>query len=628
MGSLPFVLSLVVVLHLCSAEGSSEVGALMALKRALDPQGRALASWAPMAEPCGGGFEGWRATRAEGGEIPREIGTLAELTDLYLNVNNLSGGIPVEFGNLGSLQVLQLCYNQLTGSIPTQLGLLKKLNVLALQSNRLNGAIPATLGDLSQLIRLDLSFNHLFGSIPTKLAQLPELVYLDLRNNSLSGNVPSDLKRLQEGFQYENNTDLCGTGFNSLRTCTSADLLNPTRPEPFSAGVAPHAIPQSVNSAGRCDTNHCSHSLKSSSVAAISSVSIIALLGFIFGLIAFSRYRSRKQKRGSAPIISTNNSCRRSASSLINLDYSNGWDPLADGKSALGFSEEVSTSFRFNLEEVEFATQYFSEVNLLVKKSNSLAIYKGILRDGSAVVVKRISKTSCKSEEADFLHGLKIITSLKHENIVKLRGICCSRGRGECFLVYDFVCNGSLLQYLDVNGEENNLVLEWATRVSIIKGIAKGIQYLHSETLNKPSLIHQNISAEKILLDQNFKPLISSSGLHNLLADDVIFATLKASAAMGYLAPEYGTVGRFTEKSDVYAFGIIIFQMISGKRMTAELRLLAESGKLEDLIDGNLKGEYSKEEAAKLGRIALVCTSEDPNRRPTMEALLQEFGDI
>jgi serine/threonine protein kinase len=173
----------------------------------------------------------------------------------------------------------------------------------------------------------------------------------------------------------------------------------------------------------------------------------------------------------------------------VSLEYSNGWDPLADGRSGVGFSQEVSPSLRFNMEEVESATQYFSELNLLGKKSSNAkggggsfaATYRGTLRDGTPVVVTRLGKTCCKQEEAEFLKGLKLLAELRHDNIVGLRGFCCSRARGECFLVHDFVPNGSLSQFLDVGGEDGGggghgaHVLEWSTRVSIIKGIAKGI---------------------------------------------------------------------------------------------------------------------------------------------------------
>lgn len=153
-----------------------------------------------------------------------------------------------------------------------------------------------------------------------------------------------------------------------------------------------------------------------------------------------------------------------------------------------------------------------------------------------------------------------------------------------------------------------------------------GIGYLHGK---KPGLVHQNLSAEKVLIDRRYKPLLSDSGLHKLLADDIVFSMLKASAAMGYLAPEYTTTGRFTEKSDIYAFGMIIFQILSGKRKVAQLtRLAAESSKIEDLIDTNLGGKFSEPEAAKLGRIALLCTHETPSHRPSIENITQELSGL
>lgn len=129
-----------------------------------------------------------------------------------------------------------------------------------------------------------------------------------------------------------------------------------------------------------------------------------------------------------------------------------------------------------------------------------------------------------------------------------------------------------------------------------------------------------------MLVDRRYNPLLSDSGLHKLLANDVVFSILKASAAMGYLAPEYTTTGRFTEKSDVYAFGMIILQILSGKSNIAQLtRQAAESFRVEDFIDANLEGNFSESEAAKLGRIALLCTHESPNHRPTMETVMQEL---
>lgn len=670
------------------AADGGEVRALLALGAALDPTGRLLPSWAPGRDPCApppsGGFDGvacdgsgavanvslqgkglagtlppavaglrsltglYLHYNALRGGIPRELAALAALTDLYLDVNNFSGPVPPEIGAMASLQVVQLCYNQLTGSIPTQLGNLSRLTVLALQSNRLNGAIPASLGDLPLLARLDLSFNRLFGSIPVRLAQLPSLVALDVRNNSLTGSVPAELAaKLQAGFQYGNNSDLCGAGLPALRPCTPADLIDPDRPQPFSAGIAPQVRP----SDGRAPSTRA--------LAAVVVVAVALLAATGVGLLALSWRRWRRQRVAggspstvsggrcsteAAPSAAKASSARKSASSaLASLEYSNAWDPLADARGGLGlFSQDaLAQSLRISTEEVESATRYFSELNLLGrrgKKAGGLAgTYRGTLRDGTSVAVKRLGKTCCRQEEADFLSGLRLLAELRHDNVVALRGFCCSRARGECFLVYDFVPNGSLSQFLDVDvdadadnaGGGSGRVLQWSTRISIIKGIAKGIEYLHSTRTNKPALVHQNISADKVLLDYAYRPLISGCGLHKLLVDDLVFSTLKASAAMGYLAPEYTTVGRFSEKSDVYAFGVIVFQVLTGKSKVTTTHAQLPDNDVDELVDGNLQGDnYSAAEAAQLAKIGSACTSENPDQRPTMAELLQELSTV
>ncbi|KAD4178092.1 hypothetical protein E3N88_26683 [Mikania micrantha] len=666
------------VLLLLLNSSLAELSILIKIKSFLDPEGKTLTSWSPNAITyCGGSFEGVAcddlgqvmniSLQGKGlfgqippeigqlkslsglylhfnglhGEIPKQIADLTHLTDLYLNVNNLSGQIPPEFEKMANLQVLQLCYNQLSGSLPTQLGSLKNLNVLALQYNQLTGAIPASLGNLGALQRLDLSFNHLFGSIPMKIADAPLLQVLDVRNNTLSGNVPLVLKKLDDGFQYANNTDLCGSGFADLKVCNSSlNPENPNKPEPFgpqSKGITPKAIPQSAYVTG--DQSRSKPKSTSAGLAAILGA-LLSVMLLMVGIFSFIWYRRRKQRIGTAfessdSRISTDQFQgkeivnRRSASPLINLEYSNGWDPMSKSHTGSGFLQEMLESYVFNVDDVESATRFLSDSNLLGKSSFS-ATYRGILRDGSVVAIKRIAKTSCISDDTDFLKGLKILISLKHENLLRLRGFCCSKGRGECFLIYDYVAKGNLLQYLDVKGKSGNgNVLDWPTRFSIIKGIAKGIEYLHETKGKKPALVHQNISAEKVLIDQNNIPLLSGSGLHKLLADDIIFSTLKASAAMGYLAPEYTTTGRFTDKSDIYAFGILVLQIISGKtRIGLSIRQGAELCRFEDFVDANLDGKFTESEAVLLGKIALVCAHESPSSRPAIATVVQQLTNV
>ncbi|XP_061348265.1 LRR receptor-like serine/threonine-protein kinase GSO1 [Gastrolobium bilobum] len=687
MNSLLFLLPLFLLVAFPSPQpvhGNAEFRALMDLKSSLDPEDKLLESWTTDGDPCSGSFLGVACNEhhkvanislagralsgrlspavAElkclsglylnhnhlSGEIPREISNLNELVDLYLNVNNLSGSIPPEIGNLTSLQVLQLGYNQLVENIPEQMGSLKQLNALALENNSLTGQIPLSLGNLEMLRRLNLSFNNFSGVIPATLASIEHLEFLDIQNNSLTGTVPSALRRLREGFQGANNPGLCGAGFSTLRACKNNEFYVSQIGNSNNVSIynnPPENFPKPANSQLHCNQSHCSKSRRlSHTIIEASVITITITIIFIgAGFFIFVRYRRQRQRvrntsDSSEGQLSPNQPkefYRRSPSPLVNLEfYYNGWDSLADGQNASGLYNEYLNYFRFNVDEVESATQYFSEANLL-GKSKFLAVYKGVLRDGSLVAIRSISVTCCKTEEAELVKGLSILTSLRHENIVKMRGFCCSRSRGECFLIYDFATRGKLSQYLDMEDKAISLkkeeqathMLEWSMRVSIIRGIAKGIEYLHSNEASKPTIVHQNISVEKVLLDHQFNPLIMDAGLPKLLADDVVFSALKVSAAMGYLAPEYITTGRFTEKSDIYAFGVIILQVLSGKTtIGGSIRMAVESFRFEDFVDTNLKGIYSKSEAAILSKLAILCTNELPDQRPTMVELIQELS--
>ncbi|KAL9231086.1 hypothetical protein vseg_006349 [Gypsophila vaccaria] len=656
---------------------STEVEALIELKSYLDPHNKLLTTWVAGGDPCGGTFEGvacngnrnvanislqgrglagtlspvigklkWLSGiylhyNVISGVIPNQISELNYLVDLYLNVNNFSGGIPPQIAHMSNLQVMDLGCNSLTGSIPAEIGSLSKLSVLSLQYNQLDGSIPSSLGSLSLLKRLDLSYNRLSGPIPMTIANIQSLEALDVRNNSLSGVVPSSLKKLNAGFAYEYNSRLCGTGFTSLRACTAFDSGNVeiNTPEPFGLilnnQTQSTVEPKTTKLHTDCNTPGCSNPKKFPHVVIAVGLITGSIMFAAVIFLTFIRYRRQKQKVGttieaSESRISTDRHTdlhSKSPSPLVSLAYSSGWDPLADGLISGEFSQEALQNFRYNLEDVESATQYFLEANVL-GRGNFSTVYKGVLRDGSVVAIKSVNVASCKSEESEFVSGLNLLVTLRHQNLVNLRGFCCSRGRGECYLIYDFVPNGSLTKYLDVsNGSD--LVLDWSTRVQIIIGIAIGISYLHEENGSKPPLVHQNISAEKILIDEQFNPLILDSGLRKILADDTIFSALKVSAAMGYLAPEYITTGRFTEKSDVYAFGVIVLDVISGKQQrTNAMRSLAESSKLEDFVDQNLNGDFSMSEAAEMVKLGLWCINELPDQRPNMKAVVDELSKL
>ncbi|CAH9117114.1 unnamed protein product [Cuscuta europaea] len=597
------------------------------------------------------------------GEIPREIGNLKHLTDLYLNVNDFWGNIPQEIGNLTSLKVLQLSSNQLTGGIPDEIGALKNVEVLGLEYNFLTGQIPTNLGNQSMLKQVFLAFNHLTGAIPDALASAPKLESLDVQSNNLSGAAPLTLNKFNGTFHGENNLGLCGYGMPMLRACTAWDnagiIIDPVAGSgsgnntPTSGGAPkPAPVP--------CNQSHCSNSSSPSASPLIISddsssstststskfrkfgitVGAVSLVVTFFVIMAVAMFLYLKKQKFED---SSNKSYyedqqskelgggRVPSTRLANVEYSGQLEAGMSPKSGslVGDDDSCLVGFKcYNLEEVESATQHFSYNNLLGKSKFS-AVYKGILKDGSPVAIKSINVTACKSDQSEFMKGLSVLMSLKHDNLVELKGFCCSKARGEYFLVFNFISNGKLALYLDGQREDNSgRFLNWPKRVSIIKGIARGLVYLHNaEAANKTVMVHQNISVEKILLDADFNPLISDSGLLKLFADDVVYSAIKVSAGLGYMAPEYITTGRFTQKSDVYAFGVIILQVLSGKCVLMNsARQLAESGNVADLIDPVLKGRFFETEAAKLIKVALNCTDEIPGQRPSMAEALDELN--
>ncbi|GLJ54351.1 hypothetical protein SUGI_1166800 [Cryptomeria japonica] len=650
-----------------------EVEALMEMKAAMDPTGTVLRTWVADGDPCSDTvFEGvacneWGkvanvSLQSKGlsgvlspavaklrclnglylhynklrGEIPKGISNLTELVDLYINVNMLNGTIPPELGSMSSLQALQLCCNRLNGSIPEELGNLKKLTMLSMHNNQLTGSIPSSLGKLSALTRLDISSNYLSGEIPQALVNLKQLTDLDLHNNSLSGSVPQELKDLKL-FQYNNNLELCGYNLSSLPRCNVSNPSDAAKPmgtgtvNVTSDPVAVPKITEPPNLASSCQNCSSSSSpgTKIGIVSAIVAVVFVAIVAV--ASLAFALYRRRKQKISSAFETSDgrhsadqlyhykDDFSRKCSSPLVLLEYSSDWDPLEDGGTGMG-------CFRFNLDEIEQATNYFSDKNLLGRNGFS-SVFKGVLRDGSAVVVKCISKASCKTHDIEFQEGLKTFMQIRHENVAKLRGFCCSKARAECFLVYEYLDNRTLLHNLD---SESCGGLAWPTRVRIACDVAKAIEYLH-EGLPEP-IVHQNISAANILLDQENKPYLSDCALHRILADDIVYSLLKSSAAMGYLAPEYATVGRLTLKSDVFAFGKVIFQLLTGitKNNNSSLphstiKSLVEFSKVEDFIDPSLNGQFSVVQAMNLAKIALACTNEVADQRPSMSTVLHRF---
>lgn len=277
----------------------------------------------------------------------------------------------------------------------------------------------------------------------------------------------------------------------------------------------------------------------------------------------------------------------------------------------------------FTLKQIKAATNNFDASDKLGEGGFG-AVFKGRLSDGTLVAVKKLSRQS-RQGNREFLNEIGMISCLQHPNLVKLHG-CCIEGT-ELLLVYEYLENNNLARAL-FNSEKSQLMLDWPTRFKICVGIAKGLAFLHEESSLK--IVHRDIKATNVLLDGDLNPKISDFGLARLTEDDNTHISTRVAGTIGYMAPEYALWGYLTYKADVYSFGIVLLEIVSGKNNTNYVPCnnficlldwachLLQNGKPEELVDDKLGSQFNKLEAERIIRVALLCTSATPSLRPIM----------
>ncbi|RWR96270.1 putative ATP binding protein [Cinnamomum micranthum f. kanehirae] len=281
----------------------------------------------------------------------------------------------------------------------------------------------------------------------------------------------------------------------------------------------------------------------------------------------------------------------------------------------------------FTLRQLKAATNNFDAANK-IGEGGFGPVYKGLLYAGTIIAVKQLSSKS-KQGNREFVNEIGMISALQHPNLVKLYG-CCVEGN-QLLLVYEYMENNSLARAL-FGPEEEQLKLDWPTRHSICVGIARGLAHLHEELGLK--IVHRDIKATIVLLDKDLNPKISGFGLAKLDEEENTHISTRIAGTIGYMAPEYATRGYLTDKADVYSFGIVALEIVSGKSNTSYkpksegiylldwAYVLQERGSLIELVDPKLGSEFNKEEAIGMITIALLCTNSSSTLRPTMSAVV------
>lgn len=282
----------------------------------------------------------------------------------------------------------------------------------------------------------------------------------------------------------------------------------------------------------------------------------------------------------------------------------------------------------YTYKELRIATEDFIPGNK-IGEGGFGCVYKGRLKDGKIAAIKVLSAES-KQGVKEFLTEINVISEIEHENLVKLYG-CCVEGNHR-ILVYNYLENNSLAQTL-IGGSQSNIYFNWRTRSKIGIGIACGLAYLHEEV--RPHIVHRDIKASNILLDKDLTPKISDFGLAKLIPPNMTHVSTRVAGTIGYLAPEYAIRGQLTRKADIYSFGVLLVEIVSGRcntntRLPIEEQYLLERTwelyerrELIGLVDPALNGDFDAEEACKFLKIGLLCTQDAPKLRPSMSTVVK-----
>ncbi|KAK9275310.1 hypothetical protein L1049_022573 [Liquidambar formosana] len=287
-----------------------------------------------------------------------------------------------------------------------------------------------------------------------------------------------------------------------------------------------------------------------------------------------------------------------------------------------------NTSWRiFTYKELHTATNGFSEDNKLGEGGFG-SVYWGKTSDGLQIAVKKLKAMNSKAE-MEFAVEVEVLGRVVHKNLLGLRGYCA--GADQRLIVYDYMPNLSLLSHL--HGQfAGEVQLDWKRRMKIAIGSAEGLLYLHHEVT--PHIIHRDIKASNVLLDSDFEPLVADFGFAKLIPDGVSHMTTRVKGTLGYLAPEYAMWGKVSESCDVYSFGILLLEILTGRKPIEKLpggvkRTITEwaepliiKGRFKDLADPKLRGNFDEKQLRHGINIASLCVQSEPEKRPNMKEVV------
>ncbi|VFQ92723.1 unnamed protein product [Cuscuta campestris] len=513
-----------------------------------------------------------------------------QLTDWYVNLVTPCTWSQVTCDSNDNVIIVSLSNMGFNGTLSPTIGTLKNLNTLSLQGNRITGRIPDELQNLTSLTMLDLGSNQFSGEIPPSLGKLKRLQSLYLNHNNLTGAIPQSLSSIPNltSLQLDSN-GLAGQIPERLFEVPEYNFTG-------------NHLNCGINFSRLCESRRDNSSKSKTGVVVGIVVGVLVIVLALVLLLFCMRGRSKSYRREVYE------------------------DVIGDVDQQIEFGQLR----RFLWTELQAATNNFSEKNLLGQGGFG-KVYKGVLPDNTKVAVKRLTDYESPDVDAAFYREVEMISVAVHRNILKLIGFCTTLT--ERFLVYPFMPNLSVAYRLR-ELKPGEAVLDWPTRWRVALGTARGLEYLHEHC--NPKIIHRDVKAANVLLDEDFEAVVGDFGLAKLVDVKRTDVTTQVRGTMGHIAPEYLSTGKSSEKTDVFGYGVMLLELVTGLRvidfsrpdeedvlLLDHVKKLEKERRLHDIVDGNLNMNYNMEEVKMIIQVALLCTHASPEERPAMSAVVK-----
>ncbi|XP_062202274.1 probable leucine-rich repeat receptor-like protein kinase At5g63930 [Phragmites australis] len=552
------------------------------------------------------------------GPVPGAISSLDKLVVLKLQNNSLSGPIPSTFSDLRSLSTLNLSQNSFNGEIPRDIYKLSKLSILDLQNNNISGDIPISIGLLESLIELNLGNNSLNGTIPTMPTSLSTL--LNLSHNLLSGSIPSNIGNLRDleilDLSYNNLSGEVPSSLGYLQSLTqlvlSYNILSGSVPRfRQSVQISITGNPDLANGAGNNTDTPTTGKRRTHTVFIV----IFAIAGALIGLCLLA----------AIVMISLSKRIYRVEDERL---------PAGEGVAQI-INGHLITMNSIHTSAIEFmkAMEAVSNHQNIFLKTRFCTYYKAVMPNGSTYSVKRLNwsdKIFQIGSQEKFGHELEVLGKLSNSNVMVPLAYVLTEYNA--YLLYEHVYKGTVFDFL--HGGKSD-VLDWPSRYSIAYGVAQGLTFLHGCT--QPVLL-LDLSTWTIHLKSVNEPQIGDIELYKTIDPSKSTGSFSTIAGtVGYIPPEYAYTMRLTMAGNVYSFGVILLELLTGKQSVSggielakwALSLSARPDQREQILDARVSRTSVAVHSQMLSvlNIALSCVALSPDARPKMRNVLRMLFD-